>query len=158
MTHMTTRAPRPRVSRGVKRFWLGALLVVAGSVVVTLFGYVGHSRVLRLQEHGVFVRGTVVAVSTDGDGRTRSLTVRFRPSAGGGPVTAELPTSPPLPKAEEGRPIDVVYHTDDTSDVLTKAQVRNEEPDLNPLSVSGLLVIGGGLFVVASAAWRPRRR
>ena len=155
MTHSTTQTPAPVVSRGVKLFWLAALLIVGGSIVVTLFGYSGHSRVTRLYQHGVTVEGRAVDVRTDGDGRTSGVTVRFRPT-GKAPVTVDLPTTPSLPHAEEGRPIEVIYHADDTSDVLSTAQLRALEPDWNPLSVAGFAVMAAGVCVLFPAGCKPR--
>ncbi|MFD0418625.1 DUF3592 domain-containing protein [Streptomyces sp. NPDC127108] len=155
MTHSTTQTPGPVVSRGVKLFWLAALLIVGGSIVVTLFGYSGHSRVTRLYQNGVTVEGRAVDVRTDGDGRTSGVTVRFRPT-GKAPVTVDLPTTPPLPRTEEGSPIEVIYHADDTSDVLSTAQMRALEPDWNPLTVAGFTLMVAGVGVLFPAGRKPR--
>ncbi|EPH43955.1 DUF3592 domain-containing protein [Streptomyces aurantiacus] len=145
------------MSRGLKLGWLAALLIVVGSIVVTLFGYSGHSRVTRLYQQGVTVEGEAVEVTTDGRGRTSGITVRYRPT-GRAPVTAELPTTPKLPRAVEGRPIEVIYDSEDPDDVLSTAQLHAVQPDWNPLSVLGFGVMGAGLVVVVMAARRPRSR
>lgn len=157
MTHSTTQTPGPAVSRGVKLFWLAALLFVGGSIVVTLFGYSGHSRVTRLYQNGVTVEGRAVDVRTDGGGGTSGITVRFRPT-GKAPVTVDLPTTPSLPRTKEGSPIEVIHHADDTSDVLSTAQLRALEPDWNPLTVAGfaLMAVGVGVLFPAGRKRGPR--
>lgn len=157
MTHSTPQTPGPAVSRGVKLFWLAALLFVGGSIVVTLFGYSGHTRVTRLYQNGVTVEGKAVDVRTDGDGRTSGITVRFRPK-GKIPVTVDLPTTPPLPHTKEGSPIEVIYHADDPSDVLSTPQLRALEPDWNPLSVAGFALMAAGVVVLFPAGRKPRNR
>ncbi|MFD5699751.1 hypothetical protein [Streptomyces lasiicapitis] len=157
MTNTTTRPPGFRVSRGVKLGWLTALLLVAGTIVVTMFAYSGHSRVTRLYESGVTVEGKAIKVTTDGQGRVTAITVRYRPK-GKPPVTTELPTTPKLPHAVQGRSIEVVYNSDDTSDVLSTPQLHAVQPDWNPLSVLGFGMMGASVVTWVKAARQPRSR
>lgn len=137
-----------------KRLYLAALLVVLGSVVVTCFGYTGHTLVTTLYSRGVPVVAETVSVATDADGRTTDITVRFRPTGGADSVTAELPTSPPLPRAVEGRPIEVVYDSHGPADVLSTDQLHRLAPDGNPMVVAGFVLMALGPLLAASTLRR----
>ncbi|WP_030675263.1 hypothetical protein [Streptomyces sp. NRRL B-1347] len=155
---MTTTAPAPRrtAPRRRRRLLGAALLFLTGVFVLTFFAYPGHTLVTRMYKQGVAVDATTVAVTTGTEGRPTRVTVRFRKPEGGAPVTADLAGAPPLPRAVEGRPIEVTYDSKDTSDVLSRAQMGRLAPEWHALGVGGTALMVIGTLVALTPSRRTR--